>query len=101
MTPASPRIRLVVPGNVRHNSGGNVYNAALAAELAALGAAVETCPLDGDWPGGSAGDRRRLATLLHAGPDGGPAGGGGPATAGGATAATTGSATWGTVTVVD
>lgn len=93
MPPASPRIRLVVPGNVRHNSGGNVYNAALAAELAALGAAVETCPLDGDWPGGSAGDRRRLATLLHAGPDGGRAGGGGPATAG--------SATWGTVTVVD
>src|SRR6478672_2453413 len=68
MTPASPRIRLVVPGNVRHNSGGNVYNAALARELAALGAAVETCPLDGDWPGGSAGDRRRLATLLQAEP---------------------------------
>src|SRR6478736_8837379 len=98
MTPASPRIRLVVPGNVRHNSGGNVYNAALAAELAALGAAVETCPRDGDWPGGSAGDRRRLATLLHAGPDGGQARAGGPATAG---AATAGSATWGTVTVVD
>ena len=56
----------MVPGNVRHNSGGNVYNAALAAELTALGAAVETCPLDGDWPGGSAEDRRRLARLLHA-----------------------------------
>ena len=87
MPPASPRIRLVVPGNVRHNSGGNVYNAALARELAAFGAEVETCPLDGDWPGGSAGDRRRLATLLHTGPDGGPA--------------TAGAATWGTVTVVD
>ncbi|WP_026539220.1 glycosyltransferase [Arthrobacter sp. 9MFCol3.1] len=98
MPPASLRIRLVVPGNVRHNSGGNVYNAALAAELAALGAAVETCPLDGDWPGGSAEDRRRLARLLHAEPDGGPARTGGPATAG---AATAGSATLGTVTVVD
>ncbi|WP_372702881.1 glycosyltransferase family 4 protein [Arthrobacter sp. 49Tsu3.1M3] len=88
----------MVPANVRHNSGGNVYNAALAAELAALGAAVETCPLDGDWPGGSAGDRLRLATLLHAGPDGGQARAGGPATAG---AATAGSAARGTVTVVD
>lgn len=66
MPPASPRLRLVVPGNVRHNSGGNVYNAALARELTALGAVVETCPLDGDWPGGSAGDRRRLARLLNA-----------------------------------
>ncbi|GIU55648.1 glycosyltransferase [Arthrobacter sp. NicSoilC12] len=93
MPPASLRIRLVVPGNVRHNSGGNVYNAALAAELAALGAAVDTCPLDGDWPVGSAGDRRRLARLLHAEPDGGPARTGGPATAV--------AATWGTVTVVD
>lgn len=93
MPPASLRIRLVVPGNVRHNSGGNVYNASLAAELAALGAAVETCPLDGDWPGGNAVDRRRLAGLLHAEPDGGPARTVGPATAG--------SATLGTVTVVD
>jgi len=74
MPAASLRIRFVVPGNVRHNSGGNVYNAALARELAALGAAVEICPLDGDWPGGSAGDRQRLAMLLHAAP-----GGGGPA----------------------
>ncbi|SDL62022.1 Glycosyl transferases group 1 [Arthrobacter sp. ov407] len=68
MPPASLCIRLVVPGNVRHNSGGNVYNAALARELAALGAEVETCPLDGDWPGGSAGDRRRLAGLLQQAP---------------------------------
>lgn len=71
MPPASLRLRFVVPGNVRHNSGGNVYNAALARELAALGAAVETCPLDGDWPGGSTGDRRRLASLLDPEPDGG------------------------------
>ncbi|MGY3318487.1 glycosyltransferase family 4 protein [Arthrobacter sp. TE12232] len=71
MPPVSLRIRFVVPGNVRHNSGGNVYNAALARELSALGADVETCPLDGDWPGGSAEDRERLARLLHATPDAG------------------------------
>ncbi|SDP74693.1 Glycosyl transferases group 1 [Arthrobacter sp. ok909] len=74
MPPVSLRIRFVVPGNVRHNSGGNVYNAALARELTALGADVETCPLDGDWPDGSGEDRGRLARLLHATPDaGGPA----------------------------
>ena len=59
------RVRFVVPGNVRHNSGGNVYNAALARELAVLGVDVETCPLDGGWPVGSAEDRRRLAALLR------------------------------------
>lgn len=64
MQPDSFRLRLVVPGNVRHNSGGNVYNAALARELAVLGADVDTCPLDGGWPVGSAEDRRRLAALL-------------------------------------
>ncbi len=72
MAPASLRLRLVVPGNVLHNSGGNVYNAALARELTALGAEVQTCPLDGDWPVGSPADRRRLASLLldDAGTDG-------------------------------
>ena len=65
MPPASPRIRFVVPGNIRHNSGGNVYNAALARGLSALGVAVETCPLDGDWPGGTPEDRRRLASLAR------------------------------------
>ncbi|MDQ5839905.1 MAG: glycosyl transferase family 1, partial [Chloroflexota bacterium] len=74
MQPSDLRLRLVVPGNVRHNSGGNVYNAALARELSALGAEVETCPLDGDWPGGSPADRRRLAALLH---DPGDSGGSG------------------------
>jgi glycosyltransferase involved in cell wall biosynthesis len=54
----------VVPGNVRHNSGGNVYNAALARELAALGVEVETCPVDGGWPVGIAAHRKRLAALL-------------------------------------
>ena len=70
--PHSLRFRLVAPGNVRHNSGGNVYNAAFARELAMLGADVETCPLDGDWPVGSAADRQRLAALLL--DDGGTAG---------------------------
>ena len=93
MPPASPRIRLVVPGNVRHNSGGNVYNAALAREL--------------DGPrcrGGNLPARRRLAGRQRGGPAAPghaaargarrrPRRGGGPATAG--------AATWGTVTVVD
>ena len=35
MQPPGRRLRLVVPGNIRHNSGGNVYNAALARELTA------------------------------------------------------------------
>ncbi len=57
MPPASLRIRFVVPGNVRHNSGGNVYNAALARELAALGA-----------DGGNLPARRRLARGQRGGP---------------------------------
>ena len=97
MPPASLRIRFVVPGNVRHNSGGNVYNAALAAELTALGAAVEICPLDGDWPGGSAEDRRRLARLLHAAPGDGGSAVGRSANPGSATA----HVTPGSVTLVD
>ena len=76
--PEGLRFRLVVPGNVRHNSGGNVYNAALARELAALGVDVDVCPLDGGWPVGSAGDRRRLAALLCGGAGDG-ANGEGPA----------------------
>ena len=72
--PGGLRLRLVVPGNMRHNSGGNVYNAALARELAALGVEVETCPVDGGWPVGSAADRKRLAALLC--DDGGRDGGG-------------------------
>ncbi|HSN35515.1 MAG TPA: glycosyltransferase [Arthrobacter sp.] len=64
MQPDSLRVRLVVPGNVLHNSGGNVYNAALARELAVLGVEVQTCPLGGGWPVGSAEDRRRLGELL-------------------------------------
>ncbi|BCW65731.1 glycosyl transferase [Arthrobacter sp. NicSoilB4] len=72
LKPGSLRVRLVVPGSVRHNSGGNVYNAALARELAGLGVDVETFPLDGGWPVGSPEDRRRLAALLR--DDGGASG---------------------------
>lgn len=60
----SPAIRLIVPGNVRHNSGGNAYNAALARGLIALGAQVDIHPVDGRWPVGSTEERRRLAGLL-------------------------------------
>lgn len=66
--PASPqsrrRIQLVVPGNVLHNSGGNVYNAALTKRLIALGAEVDTYRVDGEWPIGSEEDRRRFGSLL-------------------------------------
>ena len=58
------RIQLVVPGNVLHNSGGNVYNAALTSRLIALGAEVNTYGADGEWPIGSEEDRRRFGSLL-------------------------------------
>ncbi|WP_082506781.1 glycosyltransferase family 4 protein [Arthrobacter sp. Leaf337] len=57
-------IRLIVPGNVRHNSGGNAYNSALTRGLTALGTDVENCPVDGHWPVGREEERRRLAGLL-------------------------------------
>ena len=75
MPPASLRLRFVVPGNVRHNSGGNVYNAALAQGLEQLGAGVSIEPVAGDWPVASKEERRRLAGLLGSGTAaGGPAG---------------------------
>ena len=58
------RIQLVVPANVLHNSGGNVYNAALTRRLIALGAEVDTHRVDGEWPIGSEEDRRRFGSLL-------------------------------------
>lgn len=61
------RIRFLVPGNVRHGSGGNKYNAKLAEHLAVLGATVETVTVDGDWPVGSAADRQRFADMLDGG----------------------------------
>lgn len=60
-------IRLLVPGNVRHGSGGNKYNAKLAEHLTALGAQVETVTVDGDWPVGSTADRQRFADMLDGG----------------------------------
>jgi glycosyltransferase involved in cell wall biosynthesis len=62
-----PAIRLLVPANIRHNSGGNVYNAALAQGLEELGTEVTIQPVGGDWPVGSKEERRRLAGLLMAG----------------------------------
>lgn len=70
-----PSIRLLVPANIRHNSGGNVYNAALAQGLEQLGAGVTIQPVAGNWPVGSKEERRRLAGLLASGTAaGGPAG---------------------------
>lgn len=63
-------IRLLVPGNIRHSSGGNVYNASLVAGLEALGAHVEVIGVEGSWPEPGAEDRRRLGTLLQAGEPG-------------------------------
>jgi glycosyltransferase involved in cell wall biosynthesis len=60
------RLRLLVPANIRHNSGGNVYNARLAEGLRALGVEVEVLPVDGSWPESSAKERRRLGGLLGA-----------------------------------
>ena len=63
-------IRLLVPGNIRHSSGGNVYNARLVAGLEALGAHVEVIGVEGSWPEAGAEDRRRLGSLLQAGEPG-------------------------------
>ena len=37
MQPRPAAVRLLVPGNILHNSGGNVYNASLVRGLAQLG----------------------------------------------------------------
>ncbi|APX01503.1 glycosyltransferase [Arthrobacter sp. QXT-31] len=67
MPPTPPAIRLLVPANIRHNSGGNVYNAALAEGLEQLGTEVTIQPVSGDWPVASKEERRRLAGLLTSG----------------------------------
>ncbi|MDQ0680074.1 glycosyltransferase involved in cell wall biosynthesis [Arthrobacter pascens] len=59
-------LRLLVPANIRHNSGGNVYNARLAQGLRALGVEVEVIAADGSWPEATAKERRRLGGLLGA-----------------------------------
>ncbi|HKS03441.1 MAG TPA: glycosyltransferase family 4 protein [Arthrobacter sp.] len=91
--PTPPAIRLLVPANIRHNSGGNVYNAALAQGLERLGAQVTIQPVSGDWPVASKEERRRLAGLLTSG-----------TTSGGTAGATSGGRPGvpaGTVTIVD
>jgi glycosyltransferase involved in cell wall biosynthesis len=70
MQPRPAAVRLLVPGNIQHNSGGNVYNASLTDGLSRLGVSVAIEPVDGEWPVASAEDRRRLAGLL--GPGTGP-----------------------------
>ncbi|MDP9889355.1 glycosyltransferase family 4 protein [Pseudarthrobacter enclensis] len=66
-------IRLLVPGNIRHSSGGNVYNARLVAGLQALGADVDVVAVEGSWPDAGAGERRRFGALLGTGePAAGP-----------------------------
>lgn len=60
------RIRLLVPGNIHHHSGGNAYNAKLVRGMTQLGADVEVVPVDGAWPEPSAKDRRRFGGLIGA-----------------------------------
>lgn len=59
-------VRFLVPANIRHNSGGNVYNARLTRGLRTLGVSVETLVVEGCWPEASARERRRLGGLLGA-----------------------------------
>lgn len=59
-------IRMLVPGNIRYSSGGNVYNMRLVAGLRALGARVDVHDVEGQWPSASAKERRRVGTLLGA-----------------------------------
>ena len=61
------RVRFLVPGNIHHNSGGNVYNARLAEGLQRLGVHVEILAVDGDWPDAGKSERRRLVSLLDPG----------------------------------
>lgn len=60
------RIRLPVPGNIRHHSGGNAYNARMVRGLNNLGVDVEVLAVEGSWPEASARERRRLGSLLGA-----------------------------------
>lgn len=61
------RVRFLVPGNIRHNSGGNVYNARLTEGLQSLGIPVEVLAVDGAWPDAGNDERRRLGSLLERG----------------------------------
>lgn len=55
---------MILPGNVHHRSGGNIYNVRLGEALRAQGAEVSVCKLDGGWPTGTAADRSRFARAL-------------------------------------
>src|SRR6476661_4507778 len=68
-----PAVRLLVPGNILHNSGGNVYNASLVQGLRRLGVSAAIESVDGPWPVGSSEERRRLAGLLGKGTGAGDA----------------------------
>ena len=59
-------IRLLVPGNIQHSSGGNIYNARLVAGLQALGEEVDVIAVEGAWPVPSVHERRRLGAILEA-----------------------------------
>ena len=59
-------VRLLVPANIRHSSGGNVYNARLAEGLENLGWEVQVLPVEGNWPHASAKERRRFGSILGA-----------------------------------
>src|SRR6478672_1344675 len=61
------RVRFLVPGNIRHKSGGNVYNGRLAEGLQSLGIDVEVLAVDGAWPDAGNSERRRLGSLLERG----------------------------------
>lgn len=61
-------LRFIVPGNIGHRSGGNLYNARLAEHLEALGIRTEVVALDGAWPPGRPEDREALAQALRAAP---------------------------------
>lgn len=58
-------IRFIVPGNIEHRSGGNLYNARLVEQLEMLGARTEVLMLDGAWPPGRDEDRESLAWALR------------------------------------
>ncbi|GGC78747.1 glycosyl transferase [Tersicoccus solisilvae] len=47
---AVDRVALLTPANVRHRSGGTLFNRAVAAHAAALGHRVDVVPVRGLWP---------------------------------------------------
>lgn len=59
-------VTFLVPGNILHNSGGNVFNDRLTQGLRALGVEVDVVPVEGSWPEANAKERRRLGGLLGA-----------------------------------